>query len=130
YTMAFFVFSLTPLLYHKRFGNYFKGILGFTLAGIVLMTPVVIWNYNQDWITVRHVFSLAGGETKNVSIGDSLRFLSEFAGGVVAVNSPFLLYMLLRKDSRKVFRSIAGTRDQRILMWLLIAPVGTIAVFF
>jgi len=130
YTMFFFLFALIPLFVVKEKKRYRKGILAFLMIGIVMFLPVIIWNYQHDWVTIKHVFALSGGGTTHFTIWKSLTYLSEFMGGVLLINSPFLLYIVFRRNILLKTESWKGIPDAGKLAWLMLPVAGTISIFF
>lgn len=130
YSMLFFLLALLPVGMIRNGKRHLTGILTFLFIGAIMCTPVVIWNYQHDWVTFRHVSALSFQGGSGFSISASLRYLSEYIGGLLLINSPFLLYILFR--SKAVFRDFSpeGKRVRRILIWLLVPVAGTVAVFF
>jgi 4-amino-4-deoxy-L-arabinose transferase-like glycosyltransferase len=86
YTMVIFVPSLALFLLtnreHRRllFSSGFWSMLG--IAALACL-PILIWNAEHDWVTVRHVFRLAGiqsGDEPALRGGDgSLRWMGPLA---------------------------------------------------
>jgi undecaprenyl-diphosphatase len=119
YTMAFFIVSAFLFLFFtdrrpllKAAGPYLA-----LASSALAFSPVVIWNFRHDWVTLRHTAGqthLAEGFTL------SLRSFAEFVGSQLGVVTPILFvlmwYILLTRER--------GERDlhNRFLFWFS-APV-------
>ena len=95
--VSYFVY----LLFYQR-----KLIPKIILSGVVtilFLLPILIWNIQNDFVTFKHVFNYTdGGGSKNNSI-NVLKYLNafaEFAGGQLAMVSPFLVWLLFGKQVR------------------------------
>ena len=56
------------------------------LVNLVCALPVLVWNYQHDWVTVAHVADDAGAGSP---WKPTLRFLAEFLGAELALLNPF-----------------------------------------
>jgi undecaprenyl-diphosphatase len=95
YTMALFPASLfCALLFitpcRQRLLTW-KPWLGL-LVGLLLFTPVMIWNARHDWVTFRHVLFQGGADSKALV---TWKYLPEFFGSQAALLSPVLFWLLL-----------------------------------
>ncbi len=98
YTMVFFApFTLVVLAscypeVLKKKGLY----VAIAIAGIFTL-PVIIWNYQLDFVTVRHVSSIG---SSSMDLPKRLAFVGEYLGGQIGFLSPLLLpfLLLIRKD--------------------------------
>ena len=91
--------------------------------------PVVIWNYQHDWVSLKHLSGLTGISRSFFSWKASFRFLSEYIGGVVLFNSPFFIILFtIKKYREKLFYGVDGEDKDKLI--LLNAPLmGTLLVF-
>lgn len=91
YTMIFFVPSLFLfLLLTSRFRHHFMSFkfwLGLFIA-IVIFSPVVLWNYQNHWISF--LFQFHHGMDRSDS--HYLKHLLEFLGGQAGIFSPFIFF--------------------------------------
>lgn len=107
YTMAFFylcaflfiLIERRDLL--KRPAPYIAFIIGF-----FIFSPVIIWNAQHDWVTIRHT---AGQAHIGEGLRVSLKSLLEFVGSQLGVITPIIFVMLIvslvkiRKDENGNF---------------------------
>ncbi|WP_457643651.1 ArnT family glycosyltransferase [Persephonella sp.] len=70
--------------------------------------PVIIWNFQHDFVTFKHVFSLGGAGVKEISMEKSLRYIGEYIITQIGINSVFLfpffaygIYMGFRERKRE-----------------------------
>jgi len=69
----------------------FAVFVGVSMLGFV---PALIWNWQNNFDTFRHLATLGGaggGESKPVDLGNSLKWFLEYWSGQLAIISPFLL---------------------------------------
>ncbi|MBI5681865.1 MAG: glycosyltransferase family 39 protein [Deltaproteobacteria bacterium] len=123
YTMAliypciflFLLLSKTDRFWLKRKEPYVALILS-----IVVFSPVIIWNIQHDWVTVRHTLGQA-----HISDGlkISLKDFAGFVGSQFGVITPFIFIGLcygIWKMGGKGFKN--GDRDA-LLLFLMSAPI-------
>jgi undecaprenyl-diphosphatase len=124
YTMA--LFAPCALLYlwgrsNRRVPLDAKGPYAAGVVALLLFLPVLVWNAQQDWVSLRHVFAQAGlaGEA-----GDSpASTFFEFLGSQFGVVSP-LLFSALAFAGMRGCRPAAPERDDRFLfLGLFSVPV-------
>ncbi|WP_296705482.1 glycosyltransferase family 39 protein, partial [Algoriphagus sp.] len=78
-------------------GRKWKKMILFFLVMALGFIPVLVWNFQNDFMTFKHVANLAGagggagGEESSFEIGKSLGRFFEFIGGQLAMISIFLL---------------------------------------
>jgi undecaprenyl-diphosphatase len=63
------------------------------LAGLLLFTPVVIWNSRHNWVTFRHVLFQGGVSAEQEEF--TLRYLWEFLGSQAGLLSPLMFWFIL-----------------------------------
>jgi 4-amino-4-deoxy-L-arabinose transferase-like glycosyltransferase len=129
YSMIFFLFAFTPIIFIRGHTKYLTGIIAFFMVAAVLFTPVVYWNYQHDWVTFKHVGWLAGGTSGVFNLKRSLAFVGEYMGGFILITSPFMLYLVYRFRGTLRGVSTEGLEERRRLAWLAIPLAGTAAVF-
>jgi membrane-associated phospholipid phosphatase len=119
YTMAFF--SLCALVYlfsskEKRKVLLTKGPYIAFIISILVFSPVIIWNANHDWITLRHT---AGQAHIAEGVQISLATFFEFIGSQFVVITPLLLILIavslwhLRREKEGAF-----------LFWFSVPVIG------
>lgn len=109
YTMAFFYLcALLFLLFSKELRRYLftkDPYIGFIIS-LMVFSPVIIWNANHDWVTLRHTIGQA-----HIAEGFeiSTRSFFEFLGSQFGVITPLLLILMaisiwkLRKNREGAF---------------------------
>ncbi len=61
------------------------------LIGLLLFTPVVLWNHANDWNSFRHVAYLSGANQK---FELHFNFLADFLGSQVGLLTPMVFFMI------------------------------------
>ncbi len=94
------------------------------------LAPVIIWNAQHDWSTVRHllghlgIHADAGGTPRAAAIAQadawSPRFFAEFAGAQLAILGPIVVLMTAGVLH---FRRASNTRPLASLLTLVAAPI-------
>lgn len=101
YTMAFFYLCgfLFLLFSEKRFILKTIGPYAAAAISIIAFSPVIIWNFNNDWVTIKHTaghINVAGG------LQISFKTLFEFIGSQIGIITPIIfmamLYALFRLE--------------------------------
>lgn len=106
YTMAFFYICMFIYFLKKR--EFFKNpwIYACLIISIVVFSPVIIWNFQHDWVTLKHT---AGQAHIYEGFKVSLKYLGEFIGSQLIVVTPLVftvaLYFLLKPKTIGVFSS-------------------------
>lgn len=121
YTMVLFgPVMLIYVLCFKKEVLLNKKLYGSLLLGCLFAMPVLYWNYEIDFISLKHVTSIG---KKAWTLGKSLSFLGEYLGGQVGFLSPFLFPFLVL-SLIDAFKS----KDKK-LIYLLTGPLF-VFVFF
>ncbi|MCJ8165542.1 glycosyltransferase family 39 protein [Pontibacter sp. E15-1] len=124
--MLFFVVPLLlPLFWHNG-KRYLKGQAIVLVLVLVFHLPLLWWNYQHDWIMVRHLMNLAGAE-QQVQFSKALKQLGELFGGFILINSPFFFPLLLRTF---FFGQQPYPKADKQKLGLLLAPAMGILLFF
>lgn len=120
-----FPFLVLYLIYSRKWGQQKKHFLIFLLISLVGFAPMLIWNWQNDFFTFRHLAALggAGGESTPFDFGKSLKQFLEYLGGQLAMISVFLLPLFGR-----FFLKTNFLKDQK-LVFLLLAPIMAWASF-
>lgn len=89
------------------------------LLGLLIFSPVIVWNARHAWLSGRHVLIQAGaGDSRASLIGGP-----EFFGSQLLVVSPFLFVLLLLGVGWAWREGIRQGRDDLLLLACLSAPV-------
>lgn len=92
------------------------------LLGLLVFSPVIVWNARQGWLSVRHVLAQAGvGKTRPLVA--SLLGGPEFFASQVGVVSPFLFAFLLLAVIWAWRQGLKTGREDLLLLACLSAPV-------
>ncbi|MBI4654898.1 MAG: glycosyltransferase family 39 protein [Nitrospirae bacterium] len=95
YTMAFFyVCAFLFLLFSKEHRFWFKRkepYIAFLLS-LLVFSPVIIWNAQHDWATVRHT---AGQAHVAEGLKISFKYFFEFIGSQIGVITPLLFFIVI-----------------------------------
>ena len=128
YAMFFILFVVIPLWCTKQ-KYVMRGLVLSLVVAFITFMPVIIWNYQHHWVTIKHVSGLAmPGNT--VTIQNSIKYILEYCGGVVLISSPFLLLMFTDVKLRNaIFREI-NINDKKLVTLLVVPMIGTLIVFF
>lgn len=92
-----FPFLVIFLFLEKSVGKYWKKMLLFFLIMSLGFIPVLVWNFQNDFDTFKHIANLAGAGKSgdsSFSIGTALGHFFEFLGGQLAMVSIFLLPLI------------------------------------
>lgn len=119
YTMAFYYMcALIFLVSSKELRRYLLTInpyIGFIIS-IIIFSPVIIWNVNHDWVTLKHTAGQAHiTEGFQMSIGSLLEFLASQLGVITP-----LLFVLMAFS----LWGLRKTREGAFLFWFSI-PIVT-----
>jgi 4-amino-4-deoxy-L-arabinose transferase-like glycosyltransferase len=93
YILWAFILCLFPFAHQLINRHFFVGVL-ISLIGLI---PSIIWNFQHDWVTFRHVFStlFVPQTASTVSIGIFNGNFWDFLGAQLALMSPILFILLL-----------------------------------
>ena len=122
YTMAFFYpCAFLFLCFSKELRRLLrtKGPYIAVIVSILVFSPVIIWNANHDWVTLRHT---AGQVHIAEGIRVSLKSFVEFLGSQMGVITP-LLFSLMALS----IWNLRGKRNSAFLFWF---SVPVFAFFF
>ncbi|HIJ55866.1 MAG TPA: glycosyltransferase family 39 protein [Deltaproteobacteria bacterium] len=94
------------------------------LVGLLLFCPVIIWNEQNNWNSVRHVAYLGGA---NQAFAIHLKYIGEFIGSQAALLSP-LAFILVLLAWHEAFRRIVQ-KDNWIYGYLFFTSFPMFAGF-
>ncbi|MDI6801690.1 MAG: glycosyltransferase family 39 protein [Thermodesulfovibrionales bacterium] len=94
YTMAFFLLSVFLFLFFSGKRYLLKTTLPYltSMVSLLIFTPVIIWNFRHDWVTIKHT---AGQAHVSEGLQLSLKSFFEFFGSQIGVITPVLFIMIL-----------------------------------
>lgn len=90
--------------------------------GLLIFSPVVVWNIRHSWLSGRHVLVQAGSGS-GWTIGSSLLGGPEFLGTQLGVVSPFLFVLMLLAVTWAWQEGLRQSRDDLLLLACFSAPV-------
>ena len=93
-----------------------------TVLGLLVFSPVIVWNARHGWLSARHVLTQAGGGGTR-SLGASLLGGPEFLAAQLGVVSPFLFLLMVLAVIWAWKEGIRQGRDDLLLLACLSAPV-------
>lgn len=85
---------LIYLFFIKNFRTQQRNLAVFVGVSLLGFVPALIWNWQNNFDTFRHLATLGGaggGEANPVDLGNSLKWFLEYWSGQLAIISPFLL---------------------------------------
>ena len=119
YTMAFFyVCALFFFIFSKEHRNMLrtKGpYIGF-IVSLIMFSPVILWNADHDWVTIRHT---AGQAHVAEGFQLSIKSLLEFLGSQFGVITP-LLFVLIAVSIWKLRKK----REGMFLFWFSVPVIA------
>ncbi|MGV3502753.1 MAG: ArnT family glycosyltransferase [Adhaeribacter sp.] len=128
YAMLFFLLLLLSPYFRRQgqpLGPRVALVLGLAL---VLNLPVLWWNQQHEWLSLRHTSQVAGAYPRQLSWDRSLANIGKFLGGLVLMNSPFLFPFLL--PAARWYKKNAFPGADKLKLSLTLAPaLGTAGVF-
>jgi undecaprenyl-diphosphatase len=120
YTMALFVPCALLCLALSSEKSIQPGRRGFPVAVLVaaiLFTPVLVWNAQHQWVSLRHVAGQAGLS------GDAQSNFLQFLGSQIGVVSPLLFLALIAAMFRCWRLRAVETRERSLFLVTFSAPV-------
>lgn len=116
-----FPFLLLYLLYTKSWKTHGKNFILFVLITLLGFIPALIWNWQNNFDTFKHLAALSGGggESKPFDAGKSFAQFFEYLGGQLAMISVFMLPLFVG-----VFRKVIQGPDRTKIYLLLPAAMS------
>lgn len=110
---------LIYLFFVGRFKSQQKNFAVFVCVSLLGFIPALIWNWQNDFDTFKHLATLGGaggGESKPIDFGNSVKWFLEYWSGQLAIISPFLLPVWLlcfrdifkTKNSSSIYLALPG----------------------
>jgi undecaprenyl-diphosphatase len=122
YTMAlFFPCAFLYLWFSRRSQLRIAGFCLSTLIAIVLFAPVLLWNFNNEWVSLRHVMGQTG--LSNASPGFSAKSFFEFLGSQLGAISPLLFPATIVGVIRGCYLRDRVCRDRFLVLAMFSGPV-------
>lgn len=123
YTMAFFIVSgfFFLLFTQKRTLLMTPYPYVAVAASLFVFSPVVFWNMQHDWVTVRHT---AGQAHVAAGLQVSLKTFAEFVGSQVGIITPVLIGLMVGALSRR--QLLRSDPRHQFLFWFAVP----IVIFF
>ncbi|SMP14994.1 Dolichyl-phosphate-mannose-protein mannosyltransferase [Algoriphagus winogradskyi] len=121
-----FPLLLLYLIYTKSWKAQSQNYILFVLITLLGFIPALIWNWQNDFDTFKHLAALSGGgggESKAFDVGKSFGQFFEYLGGQLAMISIFLLPLFVG-----AFRKVIQNQD-RAKVYLLLPALMSWAAF-
>lgn len=121
YTMAFFyICAFLFFLFHKEERRWFKKKEPYIalLLSIAIFSPVIIWNMNHGWVTLKHT---GGHAALSSGFRISAKEFFNFSGSQFGVITPILFFLVIDGGIRNYFTGRIP-QVRRLLFWFW-APV-------
>jgi hypothetical protein len=121
-----FPFLLIYLLFTKRWRSQHKNFTLFVLISLLGFIPALIWNWQNNFDTVRHLLALSGGgggKSEAFDAGKAISRFFEYVGGQLAMISLFLLPIFFA-----AFRKVISSKNQ-VKIYLLLPAMMSWAAF-
>jgi undecaprenyl-diphosphatase len=118
YTMAFFYLCAMVFLLlsrEKRKLLLTKGPYFAILISFIVFSPVILWNINHDWVTLKHT---AGQAHIGEGVQISLKSFFDFIGSQLGVITPLLLVLMAVS-----LWHLRKTREGSFLLWFSVPVV-------
>ncbi len=116
------IIAATYLIYLTIYKRHLLKRFALTaLVLLLLMMPIFIWNFNNDFVTFKHVSGLAGTK-KAPTFSRYFNSFFEFVGGQIAIISPFLFIFLIKahfQKSKKLWATVFPACVSFIIFFLL-----------
>jgi len=124
YTMVFFLAGMFLFFIMSDRRYLLKTIKPYTavLVSLIVFSPVIIWNQQHDWVTVRHT---AGQAHIAEGVTLSLKSFGEFFGSQLGIVTPVILVLIFYALHR-LYHSEKGYRS----IYLFAFSIPIIAFFF
>ncbi|MBD8488549.1 glycosyltransferase family 39 protein [Echinicola sp. CAU 1574] len=103
-----------------------KGFYVYCLVFALSFIPIIVWNFQNDFVTFRHVGTLGGveGESKPFDFGESMKYVSEYAGGQLGIISAFFIPFLVMSIRRVI------KHKERQVLFIMLPAIGVWCLFF
>ncbi|OOG69388.1 glycosyltransferase family 39 protein [Algoriphagus sp. A40] len=114
------------LVYTKAFRPHRKNFVLFVLISLLGFVPALIWNWENNFDTFKHLATLGGAggaESKSLDFGNSVKWFLEYFSGQLAIVSVFLLPVWWL-----CFRDVMKSRE-KASVFLLLPGVLTFLAF-
>lgn len=129
YTMAFFYFCAFLFLLFSEKRYLLKSYKPYTalLISLLVFSPVIIWNIQHEWLTIRHTAGQANITSQLTALSNQwTKDFFEFLGSQVGIITPILLVMMVYA----MFRLWADSKGQgtdlqsKFLLWFSVPVIG------
>ncbi|WP_439880308.1 ArnT family glycosyltransferase [Pontibacter sp. MBLB2868] len=124
--MLFFILPLAWPLFWQNGKRYVRGQTLVVMLVLLFHLPILIWNYQHDWIMLHHLLNLAGSE-QATQPSKAFRHLPELFGGFILINSPFFFPLFLRTFFHG--RQSIPEADKQKLALIIVPAIGCLLLF-
>jgi hypothetical protein len=127
YAMVFFLLVLLSPFFWRPRKNLFPRVGLVCLIALLINLPVLWWNYQHDWVLIRHTGRVAGIYPRVLTWQRSLTNIGKLLGGILLMNSPFFVPFLL--PLAHLYKNKGRGADKLKLSIALMPALGT-GLFF
>lgn len=114
------------LFYSRALKHHQKNFILFTGISLLGFVPALIWNWENNFDTFKHLATLGGaggGESKSLDFGNSIKWFLEYFSGQLAIVSIFLLPVWWL-----CFREVMKSRE-KAMVYLILPGLLTFLAF-
>ena len=118
YTMAFFYLCAFLFLLFSEKRYLLKSSKPYTalLISLLVFSPVIIWNFQHDWVTIRHTVGQAHvSEGLTISLKNFIEFLGSQIGIITPIIFVMMFYALIKLGARGKSKTHRGQGPEELL---------------
>lgn len=102
-------------LLRKDFKKYIFGFILFTLMTLISLSPVILWNYMNNWPNIKYLL-IRSGSNKNFTH----KYIFEYFTGQIALLNPLLYFFLIISALKNLYQT--QTKQKKFLSLTFIIP--------
>ncbi len=130
YTILLFIPFIIVFVYLYKKDIFKKqGIYITMFVALLICTPVIIWNIENEFVTVKHIFHLSRYNQAKFEPLKIIGNLTEYIGGQILVLSPFFIGFIFKGFLRKNACFDSTTRLTSQYLKLSVLLVWTVFIF-
>lgn len=123
YTMAFFYLCSFLFLLFSEKRYLLKKIIPYVsfIISILVFSPVIIWNYKNGWVTLKHTAGQAHiSEGLTISINNFIEFIGSQIGVITPVLFFLMIYCLIKLRDTEINRQFLSFFSIPVLLFFLL----------